>query len=68
MGPTSGAFTRFLDKASGIALAPAPELTGHFRLILQMPDKTTATIDGSQQKPSASTVRPMASRSIGMGR
>jgi hypothetical protein len=48
--PAFGVISHILDKSSGIALAPVPALAENFRLVLLMPDKTTATIMGKHQK------------------
>jgi len=50
IAPTFGVISRILDKSSGIALRPAPELADNFHLVLQMPEKKTATIPGRDQR------------------
>ena len=48
--PVFGTIGRILDKSSGIALASVPSLAENFRLDLLMPDKTTATVLGKDQR------------------
>ena len=51
----NGTITRFLDKASGIELTSSGELAENFRLLLLLPDKSTATILGKDQELSGVT-------------
>ena len=52
----SGAILRIHDASSGITLAPLPSLAENFRLTLQKPDGTTATVLGKDQALSQSRV------------
>src|ERR1035438_5061627 len=52
----SGAILRIHDASSGITLAPLPSLAENFRLTLQKPDGTTATVLGKDQALSESRV------------
>ena len=56
--PALGTICRILDKSSGIDLASTPALAENFRLVLLMPDKTTATIMGRDQKLSGVSRTP----------
>ncbi|MBN2022450.1 MAG: hypothetical protein JW809_06610 [Pirellulales bacterium] len=51
--PARGTILRILDKASSIELAPPRALAENFRLVVLLPDKTTATILGKDQKLSS---------------